>query len=70
MFNTLMARANTFIMLGWWPLVWYGVMLPNKDYAPMSAMTYFKALILSLACTVALTLDISGNLTLDLHGSP
>ena len=42
--HTLMSRCNTFIMLGWWPLVWYGAMLPNKDYAPMDAMTYFKTM--------------------------
>ena len=39
--HELMSKLNAFLMLVWWPIVWYGAMLPNKDYAPMDAKTYF-----------------------------
>ena len=38
--HELMSKLNAFLMLVWWPIVWYGAMLPNKDYAPMDAKTY------------------------------
>ena len=36
----LLARSNAIIMLVVWPVIWYGAMLPNKDYAPMDFDTY------------------------------
>ena len=38
--HELMSKLNAFLMLVWWPIVWYGAMLPNKDYSPMDAKTY------------------------------
>ena len=42
--HQLISKLNAFIMLVWWPTLWYGAMLPNKDYAPIDAMTYVKAM--------------------------
>ena len=39
--HQLMSKINTVIMLVWWPVVWYGAMLPNKEFAPMDFSTYF-----------------------------
>ena len=40
--HQLMARLQSFIMLVWWQIVWYGAMAPNPDYAPMDAATYME----------------------------
>ena len=40
--HQLMSRINAFVMLVWWQIVWYVAMLPNKDYSPMTAKTYFN----------------------------
>ncbi|KAK3279216.1 hypothetical protein CYMTET_12889 [Cymbomonas tetramitiformis] len=39
--HQLMSRINAFIMLVWWPIVWYGAMLPKEDYSGIDATVYF-----------------------------
>ena len=39
--HVLLARSNAIIMLGLWPIVWYGAMLPKEDYQPMDFNTYW-----------------------------
>ena len=31
-------------MLVWWQVVWYLAMLPNEDFAPIDAKTYFYSM--------------------------
>ena len=40
--HQLMARLQAVIMLVLWPIIWYGAMASNKDFAPMDAALYFK----------------------------
>ena len=40
--HQLMSRLQAFVMLVVWPIIWYGAMAPNKDFAPMDAALYFE----------------------------
>ena len=42
--HQLMSKLNAFVMLVWWQIVWYAAMLPNQDFAPMDAKTYFYSM--------------------------
>ncbi len=39
--HVLVSRQNAIIMFIVWPLTWYLGMVPNPDFAPMNAETYF-----------------------------
>ena len=42
--HQLISKCNALIMLVWWPVVWYGAMLPNEDYSPIGFTTYLKSM--------------------------